>query len=48
MPWHQEPKKDAINCEKLRGVVNKRYIRRYPNGETPMVKNHGTLTEYIG
>ena len=23
MPWHQEPKKDAINCEKLRGAVNK-------------------------
>ena len=23
MPWHQEPMKDAISCEKLRGVANK-------------------------
>ena len=22
MPWHQEPKKDAISCEKLRGAAN--------------------------
>ena len=34
MPWHWEPKKDVVNCEKLRGVVSKRYIRRYPNGAT--------------
>ena len=23
MPWHQEPKKDVISCEKLRGAANK-------------------------
>ena len=23
MPWHQEPKKDAVNCEKPRGAVNR-------------------------
>ena len=23
MPWHQEPMKDATNCEKPRGAVNK-------------------------
>ena len=23
MTWHQEPKKDVTNCEKLRGAVNK-------------------------
>ena len=23
MPWHQEPKKDAANCEKLWGVVSR-------------------------
>ena len=23
MPWHQEPKKDATSCEKLRGAANK-------------------------
>ena len=22
MPWHMEPKKDVISCEKLRGVAN--------------------------
>ncbi len=22
MPWHWEPKKDAINCDKLRGAVS--------------------------
>ena len=21
MPWHQEPKKDVTNCDKLRGAV---------------------------
>ena len=23
MPWHQEPMKDVISCEKLRGAANK-------------------------
>ena len=23
MPWHWEPKKDAISCDKLRGAANK-------------------------
>ena len=23
MPWHQEPKKDVISCDKLRGAANK-------------------------
>ena len=23
MPWHQEPKKDAISCDKLRGTANR-------------------------
>ena len=22
MPWHWEPKKDVVNCEKLRGAVS--------------------------
>ena len=25
MPWHQEPKKDAASCEKLRVVASKRH-----------------------
>ena len=32
MPWHQEPKKDATNCDKPRGAVSRRYIRGFPNG----------------
>ena len=48
MPWHQEPKKDVTSCDKLRGAANKHYIRRFPNGATPMVKNHGACTESIG
>ena len=32
MPWHQEPMKDVTNCDKLRGAVSRRYIRRFPNG----------------
>ena len=36
MPWHQEPMKDVISCDKLRGAANKRLIRRFLNGETHM------------
>jgi hypothetical protein len=25
MPWHQEPKKGAASCDKLRVVASKRY-----------------------
>ena len=42
MPWHREPKKDVTSCDKLRGAANKHYIRRFPNGATPTVKNRGT------
>ena len=42
MPWHQEPTKDATNCDKPRGAVNKRNIRGSPNGATHMMKNHVT------
>ena len=24
MPWHQEPMKEVISCENLRGAANKR------------------------
>ncbi len=34
MPWRQEPKKGVVHCDKPRGVVCRRYIRGYPNGET--------------
>jgi len=48
MPWHQEPKKDATSCDKLRGGANSRNIRRYPNGETLYRKSVQLLSEYIG
>ena len=47
MPWHREPKKDATTCDKLRLVGNKRLTRRFPNGETPTVKNRGSVHESI-
>ena len=34
MPWHQEPKKVVISCDKPRGAAHKRYIRGSLNGAT--------------
>ncbi len=34
MPWHQEPMKDVVSCEKPWGAANKRYIHGYPNAGT--------------
>ena len=34
MPWHWEPMKDVVNCDKPRGAVSKHYIRGFPNGAT--------------
>ncbi len=48
MPWHWEPKKDVTNCEKLRGAVSRRYIRRYPNGAIRTVEDCTSYTENIG
>ena len=48
MPWHQEPMKDVISCDKLRLAANKHSTRRFPNEETHTVKNRITYTEYIG
>ncbi len=43
MPWHWEPKKDVTSCEKPRGGANSRYIRGYPNGETPHIAIYETV-----
>jgi hypothetical protein len=48
MPWRQVPKKDVGHCEKLRGAVNRRYIRRYPNGETQRSEPPLSIAESIG
>ena len=34
MPWHQEPMKVVISCDKPRGAAHKRYIRGSLNGAT--------------
>lgn len=35
MPWHLEPKKDVVICDKPRGADKRALIRGSPNGETP-------------
>ncbi len=37
MPWHQEPMKDVVTCDKPRGVGKRALIRGCPNGETSKV-----------
>ena len=34
MPWHLEPKKDVVICDKPRGAGKRAVIRGFPNGET--------------
>ena len=48
MPWHQEPKKDATNCEKPRGVVSRLRsvgVRMEQSGKSQVLSSY---TEYIG
>lgn len=44
MPWHQEPKKDVVACDKPRGVGKRTVIRGCPNGETPYESCRTTRT----
>ena len=48
MPWHWEPMKDAVNCEKPRGAVSRRYIRGYPNGATRQMQICQRILNKIG
>ena len=41
MPWHQEPMKDVISCDKLRGAANK--LR---SGDFRMGKPTGAILQY--
>jgi len=34
MPWHREPMKDVVACDKPWGVGKRAVIRGCPNGET--------------
>ena len=48
MPWHQEPMKDATNCEKPRGAVSRHRsvgIRMEQSGKSQVLSSY---TEYIG
>jgi len=36
MPWHLEPMKDVVICDKPRGADKRASIRGSPNGETPL------------
>ena len=47
MPWYQEAMKEAEDCHKLRGAVNRALIRRYPNEETHFGKPKVLVFEYI-
>ena len=40
--------KDAEDCNKLRGAVNRAIIRRCPNGATHLGKPKVSISEYIG
>ena len=40
MPWHQEPMKDVISCDKLRGAANK--LR---SGDSRMGKPTGAILQ---
>ena len=48
MPWQKQAMKDVVSCDKLRGAANRRYIRRFPNGETLGGKTVERSAEYIG
>ncbi len=51
MPWHLEPKKDVVICDKPRGADKRALIRGFPNGETrlgPVMGAWSLPSECIG
>src|ERR1700728_4422864 len=48
MPWQNQAMKDVASCDKLREAAHRRYIRRFPNGETHYGKTVVHPAEYIG
>ena len=48
MPWQNQAMKDVASCDKLRGAAHRRYIRRFPNGETLPGKTRERPAESIG
>ena len=48
MPWHQEPKKDVVSCEKLRGVASKFRSANVRMGKPGWSNVQSSIAEYIG
>jgi len=50
MPWHQEPMKDVVTCDKPWGAGKRASIRGSPNRETLKYQSHvwQPLPEHIG
>ena len=48
MPWHLEPKKDVVICDKPRGADKRALIRGFPNGGTRPDLIRSLPPEYIG
>ena len=47
MPWHWEPKKDVVSCEKLRGAANKHRSVDVRMRKLTYGKPYVTYDEYI-
>ena len=47
MPWHWEPMKDVVNCDKPREAVSRRNIRGFPNGATWLEKSSQRMVNKI-
>ena len=48
MPWRQEPMKDVVDCEKLRGAVSERRSGDIRMGEPTQGNAWGAHAEHIG
>ena len=48
MPWHQEPKKDVVSCEKLRGAASESRSANVRMGKPGWSNVQSSIAEYIG
>ena len=48
MPWHQEPMKDVISCDKLRGAVNELRSGDFRMGKPDTVNPYQPMLNQIG
>ena len=47
MPWHQRPKKDAVSCEKLRGVASTHRSADIRMEQSGWFNNQSSYGKYI-